>query len=85
MEYIIYILAGISIVWALFGFAYKGPKKIWVTINSLISIGFAVLAIYYISFWPLLISFGLSWGLKLLGFEPTNAEVLSGLEDSEKD
>ena len=83
LAYVIYILAGLSIIWALFGFAYVGPKKTWVIVSSLISIAFAGLAIYYVSFWPFIISFGLNWGLKLMGLEPTNSEVLSNSDDPE--
>ena len=83
MDYIIYVLSGISIFLALGGFGYVGPKKNWVVITSIISIVFSMAAIIYVSFWPIVVGFAINWGFKLLGFEPTDAEVQAGLEQDE--
>ena len=83
MEYIIYILAGISIFLSIGGFWYVGPKRKWVVLVSIISITFSGLAIYYLSFWPLIIGFAINWGFRRLGLEPSNSDVASGLDDSE--
>lgn len=81
MDYVIYALAGISIFLSIGGFGYVGPKNKWVIIASIISIIFSIMAIYYISFWPLVIGFVLNWGLKRMGLEPSNSEVWSDLDD----
>jgi hypothetical protein len=83
MQYAIYALAGISILLAVGGLGYKGPKHFWVTIASIISIAFSSLAIAYVAFWPLIVGFVLNWSLRLFGREPSNAEVASGLDDKD--
>jgi len=83
MHYVIYILAGISILLAIGGFAYNGPKKVWVVLASIVSIIFSYLAITYVSFWPLIAGFALNWLLKFMGLEPTNSEVESGKDQEQ--
>lgn len=70
MDYVVYGLAFISIVLSIGGFYYQGPMKLWVIVASIISITFSILAIYYVSFVPILIGFSINWGLKLLGLDP---------------
>jgi len=72
MTIIIYILAGISILLAIGGLsAYTQTKHVGVLLSSLISIGFSVLAIVLIHWWPLIVGFVLNWGLRLLGLDPS--------------
>lgn len=80
MEYLIYILAGISIILSLGGFSYVGPKKKWAVLTSLVSLIFSISAIIYVSIWPIIIGFAINWGFRLIGLEPSNSEVTSGLD-----
>jgi len=84
LDYVIYTLAGISILLAIGGFGYRGAKSTWVFTASFVSIVFSSLAIFYVSFWPLVVGFALNWSLKLLGLEPSNSEVTSGLDDENR-
>jgi hypothetical protein len=71
MQYVIYALACISIVLALGSLQYyKDTKHIGVLLASTISIVSAVLAIWLVHWWPLLVGFGAHWGLRLLGLDP---------------
>lgn len=83
MEYVIYALAAISIFLAIGGLGYQGPKKVWVVLSSIISLSFSFLAIAIVSFWPLIAGFALNWLLKILGLEPSNSEVKSGIDGNE--
>lgn len=72
MTIIIYILAGLSILLAIGGLsAYAQTKHIGLLLSSLVSIGFSVLAIVLVHWWPLIVGFGLNWGLRLLGLDPS--------------
>ena len=72
MAIIIYILAGLSILLAIGGLsAYAQTKHIGLLLSSLVSIGFSVLAIVLVHWWPLIVGFGLNWGLRLLGLDPS--------------
>ena len=72
MAIIIYILAGISIVLAVGGLsAYMQTKHIGILLSSIVSIGFSVLAIVLVHWWPLIVGFGLNWVLRLLGLDPS--------------
>lgn len=71
MSYVIYVLAGLSMLLAVGGLsAYSTTKHIGLLLSSLISIGCALAAIVLVSFWPLVIGFAANWGLKLLGLDP---------------
>ena len=71
MAIVIYILAGLSILLAVGGLsAYAQTKHIGLLLSSIISIGFSVLAIVLVHWWPLIVGFGLNWGLRLLGLDP---------------
>jgi hypothetical protein len=70
MSYIIYILAGISIILAIGGIsAYSQTKQIGLLLSSVVSIGFSVLAIVLIQFWPLVAGFIINWLLRLAGLD----------------
>lgn len=72
MTIIIYILAGISILLAIGGLsAYAQTKHIGLLLSSVVSISFSVLAIVLLHWWPLVVGFGLNWGLRLLGLDPS--------------
>ena len=71
MAILIYILAAISILLALGGFAaYAQTKHIGLLLSSIVSISFSVLAIVLVQWWPLVVGFGLNWVLRLLGLDP---------------
>ena len=71
MEIVIYILASISILLAIGGLsAYSQTKHIGLLLSSIVSIGFSVLAIALVHWWPLIVGFGLNWCLRLLGLDP---------------
>lgn len=65
MQYLIYALAGISILLSVGGFGYVGPKRNWVLVASVNSIICSLLAIMYVSIWPLLIGFVINWIMRL--------------------
>lgn len=72
MTILIYIFAGLSILLAIGGLsAYAQTKHIGLLLSSLVSIGFSVLAIVLVHWWPLIVGFGLNWGLRLLGLDPS--------------
>ena len=72
MEYIIYALAALSILLAIGGLAaFKQSGHIGLLLSSIVSIGFSVLAIVQVAWWPLLVGFGLNWALRLLGLDPS--------------
>lgn len=71
MAIVIYVLAGVSILLAIGGLsAYSETKHPGLLISSLISIGFSLLAIYLVEWWPLVLGFAANWGLRLLGLDP---------------
>ena len=71
MQYVIYVLAGISILLALGGLqAYKDTRHLGLLLSSIISIVCAVLAIDLVHWWPLVVGFLANWGLRLLGLDP---------------
>jgi uncharacterized membrane protein (UPF0136 family) len=73
MAIVIYILAGLSILLAIGGLsAYVQTKQIGLLLSSVVSIVFSVLAIVLVHWWPLIIGFGLNWGLRLLGLDPSH-------------
>ncbi len=75
MELLIYALAGISIVLAIGGLsAYSATKHIGLLLSSIVSIGFSVLAIVLIHWWPLLVGFGINLALKLGGLDPSKSK-----------
>ena len=70
MAIIIYILAGISILLAIGGLsAYAQTKHIGLLVSSIVSIAFSALAIVLVHWWPLVVGFGLNWGLRSLGVD----------------
>lgn len=72
MAIIIYVLAGISILLAIGGLeVYSRCKHIGLLLSSIISIGFSVLAIVIVAWWPLVAGFAANWGLRLLGLDPS--------------
>ena len=83
-DYVIYTLAGISILLAIRGFSYRGAKRTWVFTDSFISIVFSSLAIFYVSFWFWVIGFVLTWCFALFVFEPSDFEVASGSDDGNR-
>lgn len=71
MDIVIYVLAVVSIILALGGLsAYWQTKHPGLLISSIVSIGFSVLAIVLVHWWPLVVGFGLNWVLRLLGMDP---------------
>lgn len=71
MEIVIYVLAGLSILLAIGGLAtYATTKHIGLLLSSIVSIGFSVLAIVLVHWWPLLVGFALNWVLRLVGLDP---------------
>ncbi|CEO38674.1 hypothetical protein PPBDW_I20690 [Photobacterium kishitanii] len=72
MNYIIYALAGISILLSLGGFqAYRDSKHIGLLLSSLVSIGFSLTAIVLVQWWPLAAGFLVNWILRLMGLDPS--------------
>lgn len=70
MSYIIYILAGISIILAIGGIsAYSQTKQIGLLLSSIVSITFSILAITLLQFWPLILGFIINWLLRLIGLD----------------
>lgn len=68
MQYVIYGLAGISILLAIGGLnAYAQSKNISLLLSSIVSIGFSSLAIYLVEWWPLVAGFLLNLTLSRLG------------------
>jgi len=66
-------LAGISILLALGGLsAYAKTKHIGLLLSSIVSIGFSVLAIVLVHWWPLIVGFGINIGLRMLGLDPSS-------------
>lgn len=75
METLIYILAGISILLAIGGLsAYSTTKHPGLLASSIVSIGFSVLAVVLVHWWPLLVGFGINWALRLGGLDPSRSE-----------
>jgi len=71
MAIVIYILAGLSILLAIGGLAaYSQTKHVGLLLSSIVSIAFSVLAVALVHWWPLVVGFGLNWGLRLLGLDP---------------
>lgn len=71
MAVVIYILAAASIMLAIGGLVtYAHSKHIGLLLSSIVSIGFSILAIVLVHWWPLVVGFGLNWVLRLLGFDP---------------
>jgi hypothetical protein len=68
MSYVIYILAGISIILAIGGIsAYSQTKQIGLLLSSVVSIIFSILAITLVQFWPLVVGFIINWLVRLVG------------------
>lgn len=73
MDYIIYVLAGVSILLGLGGFqSYRDTKYIGLLLSSLVSIGFGFTAIILIQWWPLVVGFLVNCGLRFLGLDPSH-------------
>jgi uncharacterized membrane protein (UPF0136 family) len=71
MSIVIYILAALSILLAIGGLStYSQSKSIGLLLSSIISIGFSILAIVLVHWWPLVVGFIANFGLKLAGLEP---------------
>ncbi len=71
MSIAINVLASISILLAIGGLtAYAQTRQIGLLLSSIISIGFSVLAIVLVHWWPLVAGFAANWGLRLLGLDP---------------
>lgn len=72
MNYVIYALAGISIVLAIGGIsAYSATKHVGLILSSVVSILFSSAAIVLTSFWPLVIGFSLNIAIKILIGDPS--------------
>lgn len=72
MAILIYILSGLSILFAIGGLAaYRQTNHIGLLLSSLVSISCSILAITLVEWWPLIASFGLNWILRLLGLDPS--------------
>jgi hypothetical protein len=72
MQYVVYVLAGISILLAIGGLeAYRSTRNPGLLLSSVISILFALLAITLGHWWPLAAGFLANWGLRLLGLDPS--------------
>jgi len=73
MKYLIYLLAGVSIVLSIGGLsAYKETKHIGLLLSSMVSICCALLAIALVSWWPLVLGFAANWVLRLIGLDPSS-------------
>ena len=73
MSIFIYIVAGIFIVLPIGGiYSYTQTKHRGLLIGSLVAIGFSVLAIVLVRWWPLIAGFAALWGLRLLGLDPSS-------------
>ncbi|MEN9890475.1 MAG: hypothetical protein RLY78_770 [Pseudomonadota bacterium] len=73
MVYVLYFLAGVSMLLAVGGLsAYMATKRVGLLLSSLVSIACALTAIATRSFWPLLLGFAINWGLKLAGLDPSS-------------
>lgn len=71
MAIIVYVLSSISILLAIGGFyAYAASRHIGLLLSSVVSIGFSILAITLVHWWPLVVGFAINWGLRLLGLDP---------------
>lgn len=71
MAIVIYILAAASILLAIGGLsAYLQTKHLGLLLSSIISIGFSILAIVFVHWWPLVVGFAANWLLRLLGMDP---------------
>lgn len=71
MDYVIYALATVSIVLAIGGlYSFKLTGHIGLLLSSVVSIGFSILAIILVAWWPLITGFAINWGLRLLGLDP---------------
>ena len=71
MAIVVYIFGGISILLAVGGLtAYAQTKHLGLLLSSIVSIGFSLLAIALVHWWPLVVGFSLNWGLRLLGLDP---------------
>ena len=71
MDYIIYVLSGISIILALGCFVgYLYSKHIGLLLSSFVSVGFSITAIYLVQWWPLAVGFIINWVLRLMGLDP---------------
>lgn len=71
MAVVIYILAGLSVLLATGGLAqYAHTKHIGLLLSSAVSIVFSVVAVMLLQWWPLVLGFGLNWGLRLIGLDP---------------
>jgi hypothetical protein len=71
MSIVIYVLAALSILLAIGGLsAYSQTKHLGLLLSSIVSIGFSVLAIVLVHWWPLVAGFTANWGLRLLGLDP---------------
>lgn len=67
MEYIIYVLAGLSVLLALGGLSsWASTGRPVLFLSSVVSIGFSVVAIVEIAWWPLVVGFLLNWFLQLV-------------------
>jgi hypothetical protein len=67
MSIVIYVLAGLSILLAVGGLTTNHPGT---RLGSIVSIVFAILAIFLEEWWPLVNGFAVNWGLRLLGCDP---------------
>jgi hypothetical protein len=71
MAIVIYTFGGISILLAVGGLAaYAQTKHLELLLSSIVSIGFSLLAIALVHWWPLVVGFSLNWSLRLLGLDP---------------
>lgn len=67
MSIVIYVLAALSVLLAIGGLA---ASQRWVSLSSIVSIAFAVLAVSIQEWWPLVNGIAVNWGLRLLGLDP---------------
>jgi hypothetical protein len=71
MTTVIYVLAGASIVLSIGGLsAYFQTKHIGLLLSSIVSIGFSVLAIVLVQWWPLIAGFVINVTLRAGGMDP---------------
>ncbi len=71
LNWVVYSFSVLYLCWGLaLLFAYSQNKIIGQLLLACTYILGAIVCVYFHHWWPLLVSFALAWGLRLLGFDP---------------
>jgi len=71
MSIVLYIFAGLFIIFALFQLiSFLGSRHFGLLIAAAVFGISGFLAMNMLSFWPLIIGFGLGWVLRMIGLDP---------------